>query len=687
MRNEPGLAGKIAREACLRSFMESRDFVRAIQCVEELKLVVAASDNKLEPTTARHLTAFDDLIYVLSKYMCIHQTEIGALDMAQDTLDHVLYPRVELESAGKSKVRGDWFRKDLNLLRDLIAQKFTGDSSTPMGKTSTSNPYSKVNWTREFTAFWEAADMWITRQAQRKASGETSDVHEGPLFARALGEYFYAREHKDPLQPTGIRRGKMRKERRKQRTYTPETPSVVRSISETERETKGAQWGRSQKQNAISPNVPGGVADSSKRNSAKLKRHSMSPIISTGQANSSPTFTVATKARPPTALGNGSPPRPRMTVSSGSESAKSNRRASVDPRDISSADPDRKSHVSHGSVYSFSGDADMPPINPHSFSADFALSSTCGPLLSQIRALDVVDIPETRQIVAATAGNFDRTDKKISIWDVRSGKLLIQLDNGTSKPVTSLVFHPDNPYLLVSSDMEFDVKLWDWRTGVCVRLWRKFHSRIIFKVGIVPGSEDRAATCSSDQSIKVFSLNSTSPATVSSMHANEPFNSFVFSGSADDPSQQKLIASLSYSIRIYRLRTSTLLHTIQLRDLRVNKTPITTLHSHPLHDTYVLLSCDNQLRLVNLITETTVKVYQSRNIPNGVRVEGRFSPCGTWVYCGTWDVRGRGKVRDEVEDSVAGGAGGSGVIVWKAHTGKEEKVDWGTNTPVSVCKW
>ncbi len=83
-------------------------------------------------------------------------------------------------------------------------------------------------------------------------------------------------------------------------------------------------------------------------------------------------------------------------------------------------------------------------------------------------------------IVAATAGGETRSDKRISIWNVRSGALLHQLDNGTHKAVVTLCFHPTEPHLLLSSDMEGDVKLWDWQQGHVVSCWKKRHTRIIY---------------------------------------------------------------------------------------------------------------------------------------------------------------------------------------------------------------
>ncbi|KAI9363040.1 WD40-repeat-containing domain protein [Zopfochytrium polystomum] len=263
-------------------------------------------------------------------------------------------------------------------------------------------------------------------------------------------------------------------------------------------------------------------------------------------------------------------------------------------------DGDRGSSSSYG-TYGAGSEVEklMPPTLKDAESSDFALAATTGPAFGHIRALDVTSLP-SGAIVAASAGGDDRSDRRISVWDARSGQLLTQLDNGTHKPVVALAFHPSLPNHLLAADMEFDVKLWNWEEGHI--LW--------------------------DTSLDKPSI--------SSVHANEPFTSFVFCG---DTAGQTLIASLSYSIRIYKMRTLTLLHTIHLKDIKLNKTPISFISSHPLVDQVVLLSCDNQLRMFHLQSETTLRVFSSRELPSGTRIEGRFSPCGTFVYSGSWDSR------------------------------------------------
>jgi WD40 repeat protein len=132
----------------------------------------------------------------------------------------------------------------------------------------------------------------------------------------------------------------------------------------------------------------------------------------------------------------------------------------------------------------------MPPFN-HKENACFALSSVCGPSSGPIQVLAVHTNPETGQIVAATSGGEDRSQKMICIWDIRKDELISQLDNSTIKPVTCLKFHPSFPNLLLSADISCDIKLWNWNEGKVIRWWKKHHSRIIFQIEFIPGDDTR----------------------------------------------------------------------------------------------------------------------------------------------------------------------------------------------------
>jgi WD40 repeat protein len=137
--------------------------------------------------------------------------------------------------------------------------------------------------------------------------------------------------------------------------------------------------------------------------------------------------------------------------------------------------------------------------------------------------MDVASFHDTGEVVIATGGGQDRSDRRISIWNAKDGGGLIkQLDNTSGKPITVLTFHPTDPKLLMSADMDFSVKLWDWRDSAApIRVWRKMHSRIIYKAVFIGGGGEysRIGTCSADHTLKMWDVNADeSNPRISSVH-------------------------------------------------------------------------------------------------------------------------------------------------------------------------
>jgi WD40 repeat protein len=209
----------------------------------------------------------------------------------------------------------------------------------------------------------------------------------------------------------------------------------------------------------------------------------------------------------------------------------------------------------------------MLPVTKDPETAEFALSNSCGPTLSQIRVLEICSGLKDGSFICASAGDDSKSDRCISIWDIRTGTLVKRIDNGSNKAIIILYFHPIYTNLLFSVDMDFDVKLWDWETGEIQKHWKKHHSRIIHKIELLPGTGETMVSCSGDQSLKLWDLEN-DKVPQRSIHANEPITSFVFCGSPSDPTQQKIVISLSYSIRIYKLRTLGMIHNIPLKELK-----------------------------------------------------------------------------------------------------------------------
>ncbi|KAJ3415221.1 hypothetical protein HDV05_005361 [Chytridiales sp. JEL 0842] len=737
----PRLEGKrevVGREMLMR-LLDSHEFERALEFVN--------SD--------RMQASFDDLVYVIGKYIYISQAQRGDTVGAQETLMGDIKVHVEREMA-RGGGRAQWFSEDYRMLQELLIP-----SNASLQLNLAGNPYLTWNWDREISTFWKSA-------SGQHVAGKT------PLYAFALSAGFPEVEDISKSFLAGLNRGALEEKvevikleealeaflfrkgcRELMSVNGPPSPDSRRVEKEAFTfETPARSHAKIQqpKMNKLEPKaapqptfevreVPGSTSKQAKREISNPNLHVSQNTphpppppkrISTPSESESrehaqislstsltpePTFDTRmdTKVGSVSKTTNASFNRPRSSVQGamrrdgGSEdSRRSTRRETASAKSRSEADDFDKQ--SSGSYTAFNANAEieklMPPLPKQPGSADFALSTTCGPVVGSIRAIDVQCIPETGQIIAATSGGDDRADRMISLWDVRNGRLITQLDNGTHKPVLRLTFHPTKPNLLMTADMEFDVKLWDWEEGVVVRTWKKMHTRIIWKMTFIPGREDKAASCSGDQSLKMWDT-SIDKSAVGSVHANEPFTSFVFCG---DVAGQTLVASLAYSIRIYKMRTLTLLHTIQLSDLKINKTPITNVESHPDYDNYILLSCENQLRLFDLSSETMLKVYSARKLGSGTRVEGHFSPCGTFVYCGTWDTRSFSAVAPARRASVANMKGNAdtelnppsrergspeaiGVYVWRVASAHLERAEMramnegSSKMPVTVCRW
>jgi WD40 repeat protein len=109
------------------------------------------------------------------------------------------------------------------------------------------------------------------------------------------------------------------------------------------------------------------------------------------------------------------------------------------------------------------------------------------------------------------------------------------------------------------------------------------------------------------------------------------------------------------------------------------------MHSHPHFDNYVLISCDNQLRLFDLTTESTLRIFATRHIEPGIRIEGKFSPHGNYVYCGIADIRQSSTSRKY--PSTKGNTDQSAqnsIYIWKTQSGRlclEEMKAMGNNLP------
>ncbi|KAJ3320768.1 protein with putative role during mitosis [Boothiomyces sp. JEL0866] len=569
---ESRIPDTVANTLKMENFIKKKDFGKAIVLVQ--KVMASAKSPQLIPS-------FEDLIYVLSKYLLLYLYSLDQIHIADRTLKMVIWPLVQKEQKNGG-VRANWFTSDYHLLDNLLSK-----SPNP------NNVYLNFEWDKELKKFWESISM-VTSPTSLSP----------PLFAYALAQYFNGEYKSVSLRDVFASSYKL---------------SKIASIVKQDKQQKTIRY---------EPEEPMYYP----------------------------------------------PPRKSLAQTDSASSAPSQK-------------PSFSTDMSKKSKF---GMDQLPPLSYEQENTSFSIAKACGPSPTPFRVMDVKTVGDTGQIIAATAGS----DKTIIIWDVGENTILNTLQNNTVKPIVCLNFHPSFDELLVSADMEFDVKLWNWKEENVIRWWKKHHTRIINQIGYIPGDDTRAISCSGDQSLKIWNIHS-DRSNRSGVHANEPITSFVFCGAPSDPLQQKLIVSLSYSLRIYKLRTLQLLHTISLDDVKLTKCPVFHMESHPLFDNYILISSDHQLRLFDLTTEACIKKYSPRINRQDARLQGHFSPQGTFVYSGSLMDKNGSRIKEQEGEFT-------GCSIWKVHSGKLEQKDMDAmedvgkfefqdkeigKTEVTSCKW
>ncbi|KAJ3129145.1 hypothetical protein HK098_002386 [Nowakowskiella sp. JEL0407] len=624
----------------LRKFLELKQFNDAVQFVKEIanyqEMTTSKKREKLKQST-------QDLIYVIYKYLFIQNLENSMFENALSILENEIHPIVEKQinranNRPKKFFRGKWFEEDYNKLQDWLHT-----SQTSFNQQSLSFKLD-WNWDTELNTFWSAGvsvwlDTFISLQIENGYTLENGEYpfpailnikeNSPPLFAYALAEWFLGLDVIIENVFPNLS-GNEQSEPRKLSTKIT-LPAL----------TKGWEILTDIKNLVQNVNVTAPVFWQPQKISKRKKSAIKSRIVSAGshpdEANSTTSNSTLGLSARRSSLS--STPQSKQKESDRSDSTyvpDAVLNANANKKEINTTKSKSAVQTRVNTAYTITlsnhdEEANLdnfPPASKIAETSDFALSSVCGPTLGQVRAMDVTVFPETDKVITATAGE-DRTNRKISIWNVKSGHLLCQLENTSPKPIVSLQFHPTNHELIMSSDMEFDVKLWNWKSAMVsksakdqvsdvevnplLRHWRKLHSRIIYKTAFIPGKDDA-------------------------------------------------------------------------------KTPITTLNSHPNYDNYILISCDNQIRLYDLTTQSLLKVYSARQLGVGLRIEGKFSPCGNYVYSGTWDIRSFAsspRKPPKKPDSVSSlskysnkpwwdghnDSEATGIYIWKLHTGKLEKND------------
>ncbi|KAJ3185873.1 protein with putative role during mitosis [Irineochytrium annulatum] len=693
----------------LEGMLRRREFQKAIDWIK--RRMKKASGSK-EPGFLQ--ASFDDLFYVIRKYLFIDCVQRGDKTAAKDCLSVQLQPHA-LREAAKEIHRAEWFNNGVYKVRPAMASHMMNltfkiadlallsqllyPPRSPPNAADVPNHYLTFTWHQELSNFWSSV-------AEPHVTGVT------PLYALAMR--VCCEEDDTGAQAPAA--------------DDPAAEEVVPAGQVVPLEAAIAGWARWENMRGqIEGLVTIAPVVGEEEVSAKPEEPVASPPAVAKAVTPKRTARAAEEAN--VAARMELPPRSGSAGAVWGGGEKFESRKLVGKRDVASAgrseadESDRRSSGSYNSTSfnSFATSAEMekhlPPPSKEHETADFALTSSCGPVTGQIRVIDVIDIPETGSYIAATAGSDDRADRRIWLWDVRTGKLIRHLDNGTHKPVTSLCFHPVYRNLLLSADMEFDVKLWDWQKGELVRGWKKHHTRVIWKCAFMPGNDMKGASCSGDQSLKLFHLEPpTPPPPATSIHANEPITSFTFT-CPQDPSSNLLLLSLSASLRVYRPRTLSLLYTIPLPDLRAPRWggaggaqgTITRVEAHPVWGgRWVLVSCEQKLWICEIDggggddsagasssggpLGKLVRCLGSREVGEGCRLDGRWSPCGNFVYAGSWDARIGGSPARR-KDGERGGDVASGVYVWRVSTGRLEKEEMRSlkqgckGAPVTACKW
>ncbi len=103
--------------------------------------------------------------------------------------------------------------------------------------------------------------------------------------------------------------------------------------------------------------------------------------------------------------------------------------------------------------------------------------------------------------------------------------------------------------------------------------------------------------------------------------------------------------------------------------------------AHPIHDNFLLISADNTLRLFDVAAGHTLRTFNTREIPVGTRIEGKFSPNGTYLYASCLDkyalvhrtIGGVGAARGGAGGSSGAEAETTGLFLWRIDTGKVER--------------
>jgi coatomer subunit beta' len=100
-------------------------------------------------------------------------------------------------------------------------------------------------------------------------------------------------------------------------------------------------------------------------------------------------------------------------------------------------------------------------------------------------------------------------DMQIRVFNYNTNEKVAQFE-GHQDYIRYLEIHPSQPYMLSTSD-DMTIKMWDWERGWAHVKTFEGHAHYVMMARFNPKDSNTFATASLDHSIKVWSLNSTTP--------------------------------------------------------------------------------------------------------------------------------------------------------------------------------
>eukprot|EP00834_Sanchytrium_tribonematis_P000537 NODE_10_length_61504_cov_0.956502.p9 type:complete len:527 gc:universal NODE_10_length_61504_cov_0.956502:53378-51798(-) len=219
----------------------------------------------------------------------------------------------------------------------------------------------------------------------------------------------------------------------------------------------------------------------------------------------------------------------------------------------------------------------------------------------------------------------DNNELLIYLFD----QLKLKLKNYHSRPFTILKFMK-NTRFVVTTDMSFDIALWDFITGNCVAVW-KFHSRVINSL-LCLDSNLKIYSCSSDNSVRSFKIPQSMSTIASSMRRTTAVKQQKLIFSLNYPSSSAfcnepitcisiakinnvlmVAAGSNYVIRIYKEQNLKISFIIPINDFKMTHNIISSIVW--IDETFNIYAVSkNQIKIVDINEKKVIKSFSDRNL-------------------------------------------------------------------------